>query len=99
MKLVDLDPRWFVLQEGGPRVGLSFLCPHCQLERIAVPFHHEGREAMEDGYILARHGANDRGHIWTLSGADAFESLSLSPSIDASSSGHWHGFVTNGEAT
>jgi hypothetical protein len=26
-----------------------------------------------------------------------FNTLSISPSIDASNSGHWHGFITNGE--
>ena len=32
---------------------------------------------------------------WTRSGDD-FETLSVQPSIDASASGHWHGFITNG---
>ena len=36
------------------------------------------------------------GFLWQRTG-DTFETLSLSPSIDASASGHWHGFVTNGE--
>lgn len=97
MKLTDLEPHWFVLEEGGARVGVSFLCPHCRTQRIGVAFHHAGHAAMEDGYILAHHGAADANHIWTMTGED-FESLSLSPSVDASASGHWHGFVTNGEA-
>lgn len=32
---------------------------------------------------------------WTRKG-DTFETLSISPSVDASASGHWHGFVTDG---
>ena len=26
-----------------------------------------------------------------------FENITLTPSVDASKSGHWHGFITNGE--
>ncbi|HWE98827.1 MAG TPA: DUF6527 family protein [Caulobacteraceae bacterium] len=99
MRLLDLDPRWFVLEDGGPKVGLTFDCPHCRETRLGVAFHHAMHAADEDGYILARHGSTDAGHIWTLSGPDDFASLSLSPSVDASSTGHWHGFVTNGEVT
>jgi hypothetical protein len=28
---------------------------------------------------------------------EVFGSVSVTPSIDASLSGHWHGFITNGE--
>ncbi len=97
MKLTDLDPRWFVLEEGGPRVGMTFLCPHCKTERLGVAFHHSGKAAIEDQYILARHGASDANHIWDLQGSEDFASLTLRPSVDASKSGHWHGFITNGE--
>lgn len=99
MKLTDLDPHWFVVENGGPKVGLSFMCPHCQNERLAVAFHHHGKEAMEDQYILAKHAASDSQHIWDLQGQDDFNTLTLTPSIDASASGHWHGFITNGECT
>lgn len=95
MKLTDLDPRWYVLQQGGPRVGLTFDCPHCvgSGQRLGVSFHHRGREAMEDAIIHARKPGE---HIWTIEGDD-FAALSLSPSVDASHVGHWHGLITNGE--
>lgn len=96
MRLTELDPHWFVLEQGGPRVGVSFDCPHCRQVRIAVAFHHAGRAAMEDGYILAKHGAQDSDHIWTLAGPEDFEVMTLTPSVDASQTGHWHGFITNG---
>lgn len=32
---------------------------------------------------------------WTRTNDD-FETMSIMPSIDASASGHWHGFITNG---
>lgn len=35
------------------------------------------------------------GVIWQRTG-DTFETLTIHPSVDASASGHWHGFVQNG---
>ena len=35
-------------------------------------------------------------NIWKMTG-NTFEDITLSPSIDTSSSGHWHGFIQNGE--
>ena len=99
MRLIDLNPRWYVLEQGGPRVGFTFLCPHCESERLGVAIHHQGREAMDDVYIHAHHPGNPNEHIWSLIGIDEFEHLTLTPSIDASTSGHWHGFITNGEIT
>lgn len=93
MKLVDLNPRWFALSDGAVH-GLTFDCPHCRVDRLAVAFHHRGHEAAEDGAIMAASPSTQ--HIWTLDGS-AFESLSLTPSVDASASGHWHGSVTSGE--
>lgn len=97
MKLIDLEPRWF--GDEGHRFGLTFLCPHCQKTRIGVAFHHHGHGQMEDSYIIAHHGADDSQHIWDLAGQEDFATLTLTPSIDASKAGHWHGFVTNGEVT
>lgn len=94
--LANLEPHWFVLDTDGPRVGLTFVCPHCYKERLGVVFHHSGKAAIEDSYILARHGAGDVNHIWDLQGQDDFATMTLRPSIDASASGHWHGFITEG---
>ena len=33
---------------------------------------------------------------WTKTG-DTFDTMTLTPSIDTSAAGHWHGFITNGE--
>ena len=93
MKLLELNPRWFNLEDGGQRVGLTFDCPHCRHVRLGVIFHHAGREAMEDAYI---HAHDDAKFIWTESGDD-FGSVTITPSIDASHAGHWHGFIMNGE--
>jgi Family of unknown function (DUF6527) len=96
MKLTDLEPRWWSFEPGGPRVGLTFLCPHCKTERVGVVFHHRGHEAIEDQYIKAHSPGTDSDHIWTVEGDD-FHNLTITPSIDASKIVHWHGYVTNGE--
>jgi hypothetical protein len=36
------------------------------------------------------------GVVWGRTG-DTFDTLTLSPSVDASAAGHWHGWVSNGE--
>jgi hypothetical protein len=33
---------------------------------------------------------------WTIQGTD-FETMTVTPSIDASGAGHWHGFIRSGE--
>lgn len=38
------------------------------------------------------------GFLWQREG-ETFETLTLSPSVDASAAGHWHGWVRNGEVT
>lgn len=100
MKLTELDPHWYELGDGVVH-GLSFDCPHCPIgerhkHRLGIAFHHSGKEAIEDGVIHALSPSTD--HIWNIAG-DTFENLSMTPSIDASSFGHWHGFITNGEIT
>jgi hypothetical protein len=92
--LTELNPRWIAERLAGPRIGLSFDCPHCRVQRLAVPFHSSAVEYLQDGHTPAR--GWDAGYIWTMTG-DSFENLSLSPSVDASHAGHWHGFITNGE--
>lgn len=97
VKLTDLNPRWFVLENNGPRVGLTFDCPHCRTQRLGIAFHHRGHEAIDDTYIKAHRGGSPNEHIWDLDSQEDFKTLTLWPSIDASKVGHWHGFITNGE--
>lgn len=73
------------------RVGmaLSFDCPCCREVRLAVFFKNpiDGKVATDD---------RDDEHLWTRTG-DTFETVTLSPSIDASGHGHWHGHIRNGQ--
>lgn len=108
MRLVDLDPRW--LEKGEKRVGFTFLCPCCQKHRLTAlaeptPFREQVKlmhgamgtvpEDDEDWPVTwVPANANCK---WSLSNFDNFETMSVKPSIDASASGNWHGFITNGD--
>jgi hypothetical protein len=87
MRLIDLDPRWYTRQfnnqgyEPTEIIGFTFDCPHCKDERLSVL-------VKSDGIDKAR-------FIWNVSG-DSFSNLTITPSIDASNTGHWHGCITNG---
>lgn len=105
MKLLDLKPHW-VAEAGMPddaKQGVSFLCPHCQGIRLAVFFDVPicGRAPVD---IKMMHRAQSEGHLedhhigrilWQRTG-ETFDTLTLTPSVDASHFGHWHGHITNG---
>lgn len=109
MRLTELEPRW-IADRGmpeGTKQGVSFLCPHCRVERLAVFFTPTicGAPPVD---ITAFHHAqlrDDEPHLgdehvgrilWTRSAGDTFETLTLTPSIDASRWGCWHGYITDG---
>lgn len=96
MKLIDLEPRWYANQNGH-RIGFSFLCPHCDQsgQRLAIAVHLDGTSLDDDPNTTQVF--QDGEHVWNITGGDTFDNLSLSPSVDASASGHWHGFITNGQ--
>lgn len=100
MRLTELNPRWFGTGTE-PNViinGVSFDCPHCRTQRLAVHFKNPIDKAgwIERGVILSHAECE-----WNREG-DTFETLTLTPSIDASRidfGGHWHGFITKGEVS
>lgn len=94
MRLTELEPRWVSTRHSPDLVGVTFRCPHCREQRIGVLFVEE---IDRDGLPNAVHWA-DQQKKWHREG-DTFETLTLSPSIDCSASGHWHGFVRVGEVT
>ena len=100
MNLADLNPRWCVdadiviggvsrHYEGRKGMGITFDCPHCRTTRLAVWFANP-----IDGGVPT----DDATRLWQRTGA-TFDGLTLSPSIDASAHGHWHGFIKNGDVT
>lgn len=100
MKLLDLDPRWFGLNTivgvaKTIRLGLTFQCPCCigteRETRLAVPFD----PPIDPNKLLSQTTWVQPSPVWAREG-DTFADLTLSPSVDASAVGHWHGFITNG---
>lgn len=97
MKLIDLEPRYYTTRDNVQPVGITFACP-CKPDcpsRLAVAIHMDGTNFDPDPDNPQQFEAGEK--VWTVAGGDSFKNLSLTPSIDASSSGHWHGFVTGGE--
>jgi hypothetical protein len=101
VKLTDLNPKFFTLGHwASPHIfaiGLTFDCPCCRDRRLAVFFDtpidpdNVAKTFMEPWTpTLLNH------NLWKRSG-DTFDTLTLTPSIDASAHGHWHGFIQNGE--
>lgn len=84
------------------RAGFTFLCPHCQKTRLSVTTRP--LKISDQFSALAALHPDSHGDIvpakqlfaWAVEGDD-FSTLSVKPSVDASASGHWHGFITDGE--
>jgi hypothetical protein len=107
MRLSELQPRWI-----HPNVFV-FLCPHCQKDFLAcknIAMSERDQWAMfekefgEDWNTLVIPMKPE--FSWAISGtipqrlnASFPDDLTVTPSIDASASGHWHGFITNGMIT
>ncbi|MFI5296538.1 MAG: DUF6527 family protein [Polyangiales bacterium] len=99
MRLTDLSPRWVGVSDPTPRrrLGVTFDCPHCRTTRLGVFFANplDGGERYVDPPPTNGAPPIARKH-WQRTG-ETFETLTLTPSIDASADGHWHGHITNGE--
>lgn len=98
MRLTELDPRWYSVQ-GDVRHGMTFECPHCPSSgtRLAIALHVDGTKFDPDPANPQQWAAGET--VLTVTGGATFEDISLTPSVDASKHGHWHGFITNGVAT
>lgn len=96
MRLTELEPHWVGLAPGHA-IGVTFLCPHCRNVRLGVLFDVPIGGEILDNFIGLRLAAShiDDKH-WHREG-ETFETLTLTPSVDTSQHGHWHGFITNGE--
>ena len=99
MRLVDLDPHWTADDDGRHGMGISFECPHCPAagnpERLGVQFANPIDGGEPSGEKSRRH-SRGLAPLWHRTG-DTFETLTLTPSVDASEGGHWHGFIAGGE--
>lgn len=105
MRLTELDPRWLMLD--GRRAGFMFRCPTdakfyqtCFFEPTPRRRQDEAIQAqITDGYHQLVQQCNESCG-WKPAGAVEsllFETLTVTPSLDGSAGGLWHGFITNGE--
>lgn len=98
MNLTDLDPKWIV--KDGARIGFTFISPTDPKWRqscfLSSPPQREQWDMFEDDDVQ---GCTP-GTQWAIAGgidvAD-FATMTVTPSIDGSPGGLWHGFITNGE--
>jgi hypothetical protein len=106
MRLADLEPRWIVgspLYDGINRTGMgvSFDCPLHREHRLAVFFANpiDGgppHRRTGEGWIPGTTEYPAHSPLWQRAG-ELLQSLTLTPSVDASGVGCWHGFIENGE--
>lgn len=112
MRLTDLNPRWLA-EEGRHGQGVTFDCPCCLGRPNGVRLAAAFTPTLDGGPAIGLDPKRLWPALWPPKGepnvttvppgihwqrsGDTFETLTLSPSIDASRAGHWHGFITNGE--
>jgi len=97
VRLVELEPRWI-----HPNLFV-FRCPHCpevllSCKNIAMSWNEQYdifERVFGEHWPMLIVPCKDE-TAWTFSGTD-FNTLSVSPSLNANASGHWHGFISNGE--
>lgn len=95
MRLVDLRPLWL------HKNLFVFWCPHCHKSLLscknAVMSRREQCDmfALRFGYVSIVPCKPEM--AWTFASGTAFETMDVTPSLDASASGHWHGHITAGE--
>jgi hypothetical protein len=98
VKLTDLDPRWLYKNK-----VFAFRCPHCRTVWLTckrVPMSSEQQWQIIDkafGENFSHTVVGSKPQVaWKFSNLD-FETMTVSPSLDASASGHWHGFIRQGQ--
>jgi hypothetical protein len=107
MRLVDLLPRWLT-----PNV-FAFLCPHCQnvfltcknvamdtWQQREIVWRHllgwDGNEAHPPAYPVDTVLCKEE-MAWNFPSSVPFDTLTVTPSLNAGAAGHWHGNITQGE--
>lgn len=77
-----------------PRRLSCFAVPLSMIEQEELFQSHLGEDIAQATLLCRNH------YAWTIQGGIAtatFETMTVTPSIDASGAGLWHGFITNGE--
>ncbi len=96
VKLTELEPRFI-----HPNLFV-FKCPHCQ--KVWLTCKNVAMTRRETWDVLKLGLGDDWNELvvpprpetaWSWKGE--FGNMTVTPSIDASPSGHWHGHITDGE--
>jgi hypothetical protein len=108
VRLTDLDPRWLI--KDGSRVGFLFRCPlePSNSNRLQSCFFQATPRREQWDIVETALGEDREGHVqfcrpdfgWSCSPSPeqaTFENITITPSIDGSAGGNWHGFITNGD--
>jgi len=112
VRLVDLDPRW-VMKDGkrisfvfkSPTLGEGMWIVMSEsrpdLRDLWPAVHDAFPEGpfQADGYRRCFQTMNPK-QMWQIVGCldgASFETMTITPSIDGSAAGNWHGFITNCE--
>jgi len=96
MKLTDLEPAWLspdVFIFKNPTGGNDYLT--CKRVVMSFKDQYELIYKQNPQYIGKCVVTTKADMAWKFEGND-FDALTVMPSIDASASGNWHGFITNG---
>ena len=95
MRLVDLNPLWL------NRHLFVFWCPHCHKTLLscknAVMSRWEQCDLFAARFGYASVVPCKPEFAWVFADGARFETIDVTPSLDASASGHWHGHITAGE--
>jgi len=98
MKLTDLDPRWLYLDDR--QVGFCFRSPKNEKWYQSCFFEQVERRVqwklLSDELGHCNYQACDSDTVWTREG-DFFKDLTVSPSLDGSKGGLWHGYIIDGQ--
>lgn len=115
MRLIDLDPRWLtsdgrriglIFMSPASKLGKTSgktwrqtcffeATPFCEQVRVVNATMRDNADA--DGEFDDWQPCRED-FAWKMIG-DTFDTLSITPSIDGSAGGLWHGFITNGAIT
>lgn len=98
MKLIDLEPLWLspdVFMFKSPIEGGDWIT--CKRIPMSLSDQWELADEKAPKDIPRNRIVPCKADIsWKFQGND-FNTLTVTPSIDGSKSGNWHGFITNGE--
>jgi len=112
-RLADLDPRWllrdgvrigfvFNCPTRADEKQTCFFAPTPRREQIEAVRGLYGNMADDDKPDLSHIQLCDEDCGWKISApltaeTATFETISVTPSLDGSKGGNWHGHITNGE--